>query len=107
MEQYKFMVCTRCYTYNHEPYIKDALNGFAMQKTTFPIVTVVIDDASTDKTAEIIRQFINENCDLHAPEAYEKDMDYGRVTYAPLRTNPNNHFAIVYLKENHYLLGPV
>lgn len=43
------MVCTRCYTYNHEPYIKDALNGFAMQKTNFKFEAIVHDDASTGK----------------------------------------------------------
>lgn len=46
-----------CTTYNHEAYIRDALNGFVMQKTSFPFEIIVHDDASTDKTAEIICEY--------------------------------------------------
>lgn len=51
------LVSIRCITYNHEPYIAQALDGFLMQKTSFPFEIVVHDDASTDKTAEIIREY--------------------------------------------------
>ena len=50
-------VSVRCMTYNHEPYIVHALDSFLMQETTFPIEIVVHDDASTDKTADIIREY--------------------------------------------------
>lgn len=50
-------VFVRCLTYNHEPYIEDALKGFAMQKTDFPFLAVVIDDCSTDGTADIVRRY--------------------------------------------------
>ncbi len=46
-----------CVTYNHEPYIHDCLNGFIMQKTNFPFEVLIHDDASTDKTADIIREY--------------------------------------------------
>src|SRR5690606_29817302 len=49
-----------CYAYNHEKYIKDALNGFVMQKTEFPFEIIIHDDASSDKTADIIREFERE-----------------------------------------------
>lgn len=42
----KPLVAIRCITYNHEPYIRDALEGFVMQKTNFPFVAIVHDDAS-------------------------------------------------------------
>lgn len=51
------LVVIRCITYNHEPYIRDALEGFVMQQTNFPFVAVVHDDASTDGTAAIIREY--------------------------------------------------
>ncbi len=41
----KPLVAIRCITYNHEPYIRDALEGFVMQKTIFPFVAIVHDDA--------------------------------------------------------------
>ena len=80
MEQYPlpdkdYMVLIRCFTYNHEAYIEDALKGFVMQKTNFPFVAVVVDDASTDRTADIIRKYEKEYPDI---------------------------IKGVYLKENHY-----
>ena len=50
-------VFVRCLTYNHEKYIEDALKGFVMQKTDFPFLAVVIDDCSTDGTADIVRRY--------------------------------------------------
>ena len=54
---YKYTVCIHCMTYNHEKYLADALEGFVMQKTNFPFVAVVIDDFSTDGTADVLRQY--------------------------------------------------
>lgn len=42
---------------NQELYIAQALDGFVMQKCTFPIEVIIHDDASTDKTAEIIKEY--------------------------------------------------
>lgn len=46
-----------CNTYNHKPYIEDALRGFIIQKTTFPFEVILHDDASTDGTTDIVREF--------------------------------------------------
>lgn len=46
-----------CLTYNHSHYIKNALDGFLMQKTNFKYEIIVHDDASTDATADIIREY--------------------------------------------------
>ena len=51
------LVSIRCITYNQESYIAQALDGFLMQKTTFPFEVIVHDDASTDKTSIIIREY--------------------------------------------------
>lgn len=53
----KALVAIRCITYNHQAYIRDALEGFVLQKTNFPFVAIVHDDASTDRTADIIREY--------------------------------------------------
>ncbi len=47
-----------CITYNHERFIAQTLNGFLMQQTDFPIEILVHDDASTDSTASIVRDFV-------------------------------------------------
>ena len=51
------LVSIRCITYNHEKYISQCLDGFLMQETRFPFEVIVHDDASTDHTAEIIRNY--------------------------------------------------
>lgn len=50
-------VSVYCLAYNHEKYIRKTLEGFVNQKTNFRFKVVVHDDASTDRTAEIIREF--------------------------------------------------
>lgn len=98
-----FLVRTFCATYNHEPYIKDALKGFAMQQTTFPVVYTIVDDASTDNTPMVLKRFVEENFDSSdVSVGYEKDTEYGHVTFARHKTNENCYFAVIYLMENHY-----
>ena len=99
----KYLVCVRCYTYNQSRYITDALNGFVMQQTSFPFVCTIVDDASNDGEQETIKQFVEDNFDVHdISVAYEKDTDYGHIMFAQNKTNKNCFFAVIYLKENHY-----
>lgn len=53
------LVSINCITYNHENYIEQALKGFLEQKTDFEFEILVHDDASTDKTSEIIKKYEN------------------------------------------------
>jgi len=53
----KPLVSVCCVTYNHENYIAEALDSFLTQETDFPFEVIVRDDASPDKTAEIIREY--------------------------------------------------
>lgn len=51
------VVTIRCLVYNHEQYLRKCLDGFIMQKTNFPFEAVVHDDASTDGSAAIIKEY--------------------------------------------------
>ena len=53
----KPLVTIKCLAYNHQDYIGDAMDGFLSQITDFPFEIIVHDDASTDQTASIIRQY--------------------------------------------------
>ncbi|OBI15429.1 hypothetical protein A5712_28300 [Mycobacterium sp. E2327] len=46
-------------SYNHDAYIRQTLDGFVAQKTDFPMEVIVADDASTDSTQAIIREYAN------------------------------------------------
>lgn len=97
----KPFVFVRCMTFNHEAYIKDALNGFVMQQTTFPFVVAIINDASTDKTKSVINEFVENNC-IYNPEIDLRIEEYGTVLDVTVKDNPHCIFHIVHLNENHY-----
>ena len=102
-KQYRWMVCTRCVTFNQAPYIEDAMNGFTMQQTTFPFVCTIIDDASTDGEPEVIRQYLQEHFDLEDKSvALNKETDDYVLCFARHKENRNCHFAVLWLKYNHY-----
>lgn len=64
IEKNEPLVSICCITYNHEKFIADAINGFLMQKTTFPFEIIIHDDASTDSTRDVILQYQSEYPDL-------------------------------------------
>jgi glycosyltransferase involved in cell wall biosynthesis len=51
------LVSISCITFNHEPFIRDCLNGFVIQQTNFDLEILVHDDASSDGTALIIKEY--------------------------------------------------
>ena len=51
------VVCIWCVAYNHKNYVGEAIDGFLMQETNFPIEIWIHDDASTDGTREIIEHY--------------------------------------------------
>lgn len=51
------LVSICCITYNHAPYISQCVDGFLMQKTTFPFEIIINDDCSNDGTTEILKDY--------------------------------------------------
>lgn len=56
-ENTKPLVSVCCTTYNHANYILECIEGFLMQETRFPVEIIIHDDASTDGTAAIVRDY--------------------------------------------------
>ena len=71
------MVSVVCDVYNHEPYLRQCLDGFVIQKTNFKIEVLVHDDASTDKSAEIIMEYTNKYPDIFKP-ILQQENQYSR-----------------------------
>lgn len=69
-----YLVVIISLVYNQEGYIRDTLDGFIAQRTNFPFCAVVMDDCSTDKTAEIIKSYEAKYPDIikgiYLPENY-------------------------------------
>jgi len=64
-----------CITYNQENFIRDAIEGFLIQKTSFPIEIIIHDDFSNDNTANIIREYVDKYPGLIKP-IYQKKNQY-------------------------------
>ena len=48
-------------TYNHENYIREAIEGVLMQKTNFPVGLVIGEDCSNDNTRQICQEYASKN----------------------------------------------
>ena len=57
MESNSCMVSVYCSVYNHKKYIAQCLDSLVSQKTSFEYEIIVKDDASTDGTSDIIREY--------------------------------------------------
>ena len=64
MDNKPIMVSICCLTYNHAPYIRECLDGFLKQQVNFPMEIIVHDDASTDGTQDILREYKEKYPDL-------------------------------------------
>ena len=76
-EQKACRVSILCAAYNHEDFLRQTLESFLSQKTDFPYEVLVNDDASTDSTAEIIREYAKQYPDIIRP-FYQKENLYSR-----------------------------
>jgi glycosyltransferase involved in cell wall biosynthesis len=70
-------VTVLCIAYNHEKYIRQCLESIVSQKTDFRYKVVVHDDASTDSTADIIREFEHKYPEIIKP-IYQTENQLGK-----------------------------
>ena len=75
--QKKILVSVLCLAYNHEKFIRQALEGFVMQKTNFGFEVLINDDASTDNTAKIIKEYEEKYPDIIKP-VYQTENQYSQ-----------------------------
>lgn len=71
------MVSICCLVYNHEKYLRECLEGFVKQKTNFKFEVLIHDDASTDNSTDIIREYEERYPDIIKP-IYQKENQYSK-----------------------------
>lgn len=82
MDNRECLVSVLCLAYNHEKYIAQTLESLVTQKTDFRYEVLVNDDASTDGTAAIIRDYAARYPDIIVPFYQEKNLfSQGTVIY--------------------------
>lgn len=78
----KIKVSVLCATYNHESFIADAITGFLMQETDFAFEVIIHDDASTDGTANIVREYQAKYPNIIKP-IYQTENQYSKGKFKP------------------------
>lgn len=73
----EIMVSISCLVYNHGKYLRQCLDGMVHQKTNFKYEILVHDDASTDDSAQIIREYEEKYPDLVKP-IYQTENQFSR-----------------------------
>lgn len=74
MDHSECLVSVLCTAYNHEKYLRGALDSFVSQKTDFTFEVLVNDDASTDGTADILREYAQRYPDIIRPFYQKKNL---------------------------------
>ena len=94
-------------TYNHEKYIAQALESVLMQQTDFHLEINVIEDASTDRTQEIVMRYVRQYPDIVKPFFNAKNIGF-KVTqknfYRGYLTLTGDYLAI--LEGDDYWTSP-
>lgn len=75
-------ICTA--VYNHEPFLRECFEGFIMQKTNFAFEVLVHDDASTDGSTNIIREYTAKYPHIFKP-IYQQDNQYSKGVKVSLK----------------------
>ncbi len=76
-ESNNIIVSITCVAYNHEYCISEALDSFLMQETNFPFEIIIHDDVSTDRTADIIREYEKRFSNIVKP-IYQKENKFSQ-----------------------------
>lgn len=100
-------------TYNHDKYVKRAIESILSQETDFPFEVVIGDDCSTDTTRQILEEYVNKY-PVHEPTSNSdrqvrfvpRDKNTGRPTLNVYETTMLcNGEYLAYLEGDDYWIG--
>jgi len=87
-------------TYNHEKFIRQALDGIIMQKVNFSWELIIADDFSTDKTRDIILEYKEKHHDF-IKLIFQKKNVGPAINFIELISDPISKY-IAYLEGDDY-----
>ena len=93
IEQDEIKVSVIVITYNHEKYIRKALDSILMQKVDFKYEILVGDDASIDSTPEIIREYKEKYPEYFNISLREKNLGGTRNSYELMMMAKGDYIA--------------
>lgn len=67
------LVSIVCLTFNEEEFVRDTLDNFLLQETNFAYEVLVYDDASQDRTPEILKEYAEKYPDIFHLTLYEEN----------------------------------
>ncbi len=82
-------------TYNHEPYIRAALDGVLTQRTDFPWDVAVLEDCSTDGTREIVEAYRDLHPDCLTAILAPQNGKYMRALARAIETCRGDYISLV------------
>ena len=91
-EEIRVSVCM--VTYNQKKYIAQAIDSVLMQKTNFKFELVIGDDASTDGTTDIVRQYAQKYPDIIRPILHEENVGPGKNSISIYETVKTEYVAV-------------
>ena len=94
MEQ-KIKVSIMMLAYNHESYIRQALDSVVRQRTDFRFEAIVGEDCSTDGTREIVREYARKYPDIVKPLFRKKNLGASRNVVSTLRRCKGEYVAFL------------
>lgn len=89
----KILVSIICVTYNQENYIEDCLKGFLIQETSFRFEVIISDDASTDKTPQIIREYSSKYPNIIKPIFHKSNIGMAKNFYQTMSLAKSEYIA--------------
>lgn len=90
------LVTVKCTVFNHEPYLRQCLDGFVKQYTNFSFEVLVHDDASTDKSKLIIQEYAERYPTIIKP-MYETENQYTKGGFYRIIKLMNKHIHGKYI----------
>jgi glycosyltransferase involved in cell wall biosynthesis len=82
-------------TYNHEKFIRQALESVAMQETSFEYEILISEDCSTDRTREIVSEFQKEHSDRVRLLLSEKNIHSNEIVVRGIRAARGAYIALL------------